>query len=322
MLTAFLSFVVLILPQSQSRPSSSEIPPQARAIGVDENGWPIFAQGKTQARPGVSGRSDFETQPRPIQAGQIAGADSAGPVVTDEDSEAADPMRLGSPLREVFTRQGYPSDMRELGGVLAWYRFTLRGHNGAVIGSREVEHHADMRRADRDLLKMSSGQKTYGRDGASVFAYLDRMRMESYEDEARDELELLGLLLRFPWGFADGERYVVGEKQYLTVAGQAMVLIPIRAKRSIDASLPGASVDRFEILCAADSMEPRELRYTLAATGQSRRLRFSEYRQVGGVRIPFRREFLDGVGSPSLILEILSMDHGRDVSAVDFRPLQ
>ncbi|MHC5064593.1 MAG: hypothetical protein ACYTG5_11545, partial [Planctomycetota bacterium] len=321
MLNLALSTLVLILPQTQGKPSKGAADPKPRVIGVDEDGWPIFAGQQDPKKNKNSGRSDFETSPRPLLEKPIA---ERGGAVFEESSDApgiGDPMRLGSPLREVFARLGYPSDMRELRGVRADCRFSLLGETGAEVGRRDWEHLADLESPDRDLLRMFADKKTYGRDGAAVFAMLDRVPMSSFRDEAKDELQLLGLLLRFPWCFADAERFRVEERQSLTIAGVPMVRIPIRGTRPSDDESLNGLVDRFEILCAEDSMEPKELHYTLAASGRPRRIRLGDYQRVGGVRIPLRREFLNAAGSPTLILEILGFESGLDLSATDFRPV-
>ncbi len=321
MLAIALSALVLVSPQTQSKPSKGSSDPKPRVIGVTDLGWPIFEDEKNPKKAKNLGRSDFETSPRALSEG--AGAELQAK--TEEQAEGAlelgDPMRLDSPLREVFSRLGYPSDMRELRGVRASCRFSLRGESGAEVGRREWEHLADLEFPERDVLRMFAEKKTYGRDGAAVFASLERVPMSSYKEEAEDELRILGLLLRFPWCFADAERFVVEEKQSLTIAGSPMVRIPIRARRSVDEGALNVPVDRFEILCAEDSMEPKELHYTLAASGRPRRVRLGGYQRIGGLRLPLRREFLNAAGSPSLILEVLKLDSGLDLSAADFRPV-
>ncbi len=294
---------------------------QQRAIGVDENGWPIF-ESTESAKPGTPPvTSSAETANKPPPAAPRGESVTLEKPTTELARGRANdnPLGLDSPLRDVFRRVGQPADLQDLGGVIAWYQFIVRDHRGGELINREVTHEADMRFPDRDRLLLP-GRKIYGRDGRAVYAELHRLPMPSYEEEAAEELELFGLLLRAPWSFADDGRFRIQPQSHITVGNQRLLRIEVERVPPENAKAD-APQDRFEILCDPHSMDPVEIRYTLASTRATRRIQLTQYQRVGGVRIPMRRVVTDELGNPSLEWSILRFDSKQQFPRSQFRPV-
>jgi hypothetical protein len=305
---ALLGHVALTFVPAPQQPDPT--PPAPRVIQVDANGWPLF-----DAPPAPASGAAPTGAPTTVP---VAGPAAATPAPTSRTERPVPPpagLALESPLRDVFERLGQPADFDDLGGIAAAYRIVVRDHRGAEVAVRELTHEFDARAPRRDRLLLP-GRKVFGRDGEQVFAELHGLPMPSYESEARDQLDLFGVLARMPWVFADGQRFSVSAPELARIGPRELVRIRIEARQSVAA--PPAP--RFELWCAADSSEPVELRYNVAGPGQDRRVRLSEWRRVGAVRLPTRWTFVgpdDGVG---MELEIARLDPGQPVSIAQFRP--
>jgi hypothetical protein len=239
------------------------------------------------------------------------------------------PLTDRSPLHEVFQRLGRPHDAADLHCVVAWITLRLFDDGGAQIGEIHVHHEADLR-ANRDRLLFSrpsrGPSKIYGRDGRSVFAEMHGMPWPSLKQEATEELQLFGLLLRMPWLLADSDQFVVKSHGDHTVNGRAMVRLRIeRRPDGSGVSTPGTGEkpqDRFDLICPKGRMEPVEVHMRLAATGATTVVRLSDYKSYGAVRIPTRRVFLSADGYRRMEMQITRLDTGLDLPRTQFRPQQ
>jgi hypothetical protein len=236
---------------------------------------------------------------------------------------AAAPGAL-SPLQRAFEVVQSPAAFAALEGVAVRWRITVYGPQGEALGARELTQTADLAHADRDRLEHADG-RTCGRIGGEVFAERQGAPWPTLAPAATHELALFGLLLRTPWVFADRQRF--DELGTDTVVRGGEPLARVRLQRHTDDAALGpvpqtAPVDQFVLWCDPASRLPRELEYTLAASGQSRRVRFEDWRAVpdeGGPQLPFRRVFVDAQGRATTVLEIVSLKAGVDVGEREFR---
>lgn len=293
-------------------------PAPPRVVGVDEHGWPVFAEHSATGTSAEQRRPGGE-EPRSTGGLPVRGSDA---VEVSRPGAAAErgSARRGPTLSEVFARLGTVSDFESLDGVAAHCRLTVFDERGAVLGTREWSHEADLRDgALRDRLALPD-RRVHGRDGERVFAALHGLRMDSEESLAREQLELFGTLLRAPWCFADRERYeLVATRDSAgdPGAGPACRLLEFRA---VDPQDPSA-VPRYELRCAADTLQPLALRYELQP-GRPREVRFGDWRQVDAVRMPFRMDWVDRSGTVVSSMEVVELSVGHRFPERQFRPLR
>jgi len=321
--------VVLSSPQGTDAAPSQAPPPLGRAarapapapdqqqqqqrLGVEfdpRTGWPRTAppapRSGPEALPAPAGelRADGGRAPAPMPGVQSSG--------------------VPSPLQRAFQVVQSPAAFAALEGVAVRWRITVYGPQGEVLGARELTQTADLAHADRDRLEHADG-RTCGRIGREVFAERHGAPWPTLVPAATHELALFGLLLRTPWAFADNQRF--DELGADTVVHGGETLARVRLQRHTDDAPLGpvpqaAPADQFVLWCDPASRLPRELEYTLAASGQSRRVRFEDWRAVpdeGGPQLPFRRVFVDAQGRATTVLEIVSLKAGVDVGEREFR---
>ncbi|MBX3464083.1 MAG: hypothetical protein KF830_12995 [Planctomycetes bacterium] len=279
------------------------------AVRFDSGGWPILADDPAPA----AGRAS------PALATEAA-----------RPAAAASGMQLGSPLLDVFQATRSPAAFRALGGVVVWWRLSIFGAQGEVIGMRELTHTADCGAAERDRLELADG-RVYGRSGASVFAERQGMPWPTLADAAQHELALFGLHLRLPWCFGDGAAFAVVGRDTVTRGGDALLRIQLERRPPAGADPIGPEAtppprDRYELLVEPSTGLPREFVHRFAASAQSRRVRLEDWRDVtlgdaragGAVRLPFRRVYVDEAQRPTTQLEILRLEPAK-LAERDFR---
>jgi hypothetical protein len=221
-------------------------------------------------------------------------------------------MQLRSPLLEVYRATRAPGAFRELGGVVVWWRLTVHGPDGAAIGVREVTHVADCAALARDRLEHQDG-RAFGRIDGQVFATRKGMPWATLADEARPELALFGLQLRWPWCFGDENAFAVLRHDVSERGGERLGRIVLERRPPADRDVFGPEADptprdRFELLFEPSTGLPRELVHRLAEGAGTRRLLFEDWRDVGGVRLPHRRVYVDEALQPTTTLEILRIE--------------
>lgn len=300
-----LCLTLCLMPQGESPPAPAQDP--APLVETDANGWPVGEPAAT-AEPAASVAPVVNLPPAAPPGG------------------AGTPLRatsLDSPLRDVWQWVGQPSDFAAQGGARAEISLHVYDQTGRIAGTRTLVHEADLSSPERDRLTFSGGRKTFGRDGPAVWAMLDNVIWHSREREASELLRVMGLLLRLPWGFAEGG-YVAYPARSIDVDGQRKLLVRVES-RSPDlesgAAPDGSPQDVFELICSEDRYRPEEVRYRLRESGQLRRVRLAQYQPLNrGVRVPVRRVFLSHDGRPLMEMEIVRMSFGHELTPDLFRP--
>ncbi|MBL9079042.1 MAG: hypothetical protein JNL08_16175 [Planctomycetes bacterium] len=294
-------------------PAAAPTPaPSLGQVRYDKDGWPILPEVQA-ADPG----------PKAAATPAAPAAEARGPVPPSG-------MQLGSPLLDVYQSTRSPAAFKALGGIVVWWRLTIHGAQGEVIGVREITHTADCAFAERDRLEHADG-RVYGRSAASVFAERQGMPWPTLNEAAAQELTLFGLHLRLPWCFGDGSAYVVTQRDRVDRGGEPRTRIALERRPAAGSDLIGPELDprprdRFELLYEPSTGEPRELVHRFASTQQARRVLLEDWRDVqvgepqagGAVRMPFRRVYVDEADRRTTQLEILRIESAR-VSERDFR---
>lgn len=193
----------------------------------------------------------------------------------------------------------------------------------APFGPHDEECWSDRQHPNRDRLLFTDG-RVYGRIGKAVHAQRYLKPWPVLRGEARDELELFGVLLRMPWLFAEARHFVVFPTQYENWGGEDLVRIPIE-RRPAQQQVLGPQrnpvpVDRFELLYQEHTSLPRQLVFRLAAIGVTRRVLLQDFRDVGGVRMPWRRTFLVEGDRVAMVMKVLKMEFGQRFGDQHFRP--
>jgi hypothetical protein len=286
-------------------------------------GWPIVPDAAPAAgAPARPPRADA------IGGGAVPAADAgaAGNAGTNERKrapaaprdDARQPLvsgtQLGSPLLDVYQATGSPGAWKQLGGVVVSWRLTTYGTNGETIGTRDVVHTADAAFADRDRLEHADG-RVIGRIGAQVFAERSGMPLPTAsepggpDDVHAHELMLFGMQLRLPWLFADANAFAVVGREVEQRSGERLrkIVLERRAANALEQAGPQQDPrprDRYELLYEPSSGRPRELVHRFAVSLETRRVLLEDWREVGGVHVPFRRVYVDDALRPTTVLQI------------------
>jgi hypothetical protein len=202
------------------------------------------------------------------------------------------------------------------------WRLTVHGSGGEVLGTREVTHTADCAFPERDRLEFADG-RTYGRLGAQVFVERQGLPWPTLVDSAQHDLTLFGLQLRWPFCFGDAEAYAVLHRDVVTQSGERLTRLVVERRPPAALEMFGPEADpkprdRFELFCDPSSGQPRELVHRLAASLQTRRVVLEDWRDVHGVRLPFRRVYVDESMRATTTLELLRLERRRTTER-DFR---
>ncbi len=142
-------------------------------------------------------------------------------------------------------------------------------------------------------------------------------------ETAEQELLLFGMQLRLPWCFADGIGYAVVGKDTIDRGGELLQRVVVERRPgggldTIGPELDPKPRDRFELVYEAGSGLLREFTHRFASSQQARRVLLEDWREVGGVRMPFRRVYVDGNQRQTTALEILRLEATK-TSERDFR---
>lgn len=321
-----LAFVLTALqPQGQGQgPATTPKPLPKPGTTILPNG--LVVPAREEPKPVARVRSDFDEPPvhgpAPAKPRPLAGGASSQDPVATPASTPSPTLDLRSALLDVFQRIGHPADLAALGGVSVRVQVHVFEANGAELGMREFVHEADLATRDRDRLRFVAQDKIYGRDGKQVFVQYRNMDWPALEREAREELELHGFLLRAPWLLADPERYTVFPKEPVQRDGRRLIRIRIEERHGEDLvgpRDPALVLDVFELLCAAETLEPHELK--LQRKGMpARTVKLLDWREFGSVRLPARRVFLAPDGTRALELVITQLDSRQSLPEALFRP--
>lgn len=304
--------------------SSSAGSPRVSTVQFDAQGWPIVAEDRpaAQSPPVADPAAKAVAESKPANKGTDPTPPAPLAEPTPPTPALASGTQLGSPLLDVFQNVHAPAACKELGGVVVWWRLSTYGAQGEVIGVRELTHTADLAFAERDRIEYQDG-RVYGRSGASVFAERGGMPWPTLNDSAQHELALFGTHLRLPWCFGDATTYAVVGRDTVTRSGDTLARIllerrPPAGTETFGPELDPVPRDRFELLYEPSNGALREFVHRFAAGMQTRRILLEDWREVGGVRMPFRRVYVDESLRQTTTLELLRFEQQR-TSERDFR---
>ncbi len=315
----------------QARPEGDSRRSSISPVKFDENGYPKVPGGPS-ARPAFLEQGRPKNVPSPAPAGETGAGRTPQPASTAAATSEprgrapalASGMEFGSPLLDIYQRVRAPGTFKALGGRTVWWRLTVFGEQGEIIGRREVTHLVDCAFAERDRLEFEDG-RVYGRSGPVVYAERQGMAWPTLNESAAEELALFGLQWRMPWCFADGVTYAVVGRDQLTRSGEGLARVvverrPPAAFDTVGPELDPKPRDHFELLYEPASGQPREFVHRFANSRQTRRLLLEDWRDVDGVQVPFRRIYVDDSGRQTTMLEILRVE-ATTVSERAFRLL-
>lgn len=225
----------------------------------------------------------------------------------------------------MFEAVGFPSQLRELGGVIARIEMSVFDSRGAVLADLKLLHWADLAAPTlRDRVEFAgipSVSRIYGRDGDTAFAEMYGMAWPQLDRAAAEELLVLGLLLRCPWGF-EADRYEVGPPTTVTVSGAHKTRIRVSRRPDRSAQVlggPAPPVDRFDLICKPGTMVPESVALTLVGGSGTVAVHLEDYFALGGVSIPRRRLFVGPGGRRVMELRVVAIDKGQTLPASMFR---
>lgn len=300
--------------------SASEPPKSINPVTITENGWPVVAGDTPLPTPLAETRIGApRSNTKPLQDGA---AEPAVPLPPAAPQRLASGMQFDSPMHDVFRGTGVPGNLQRLGGVVVSWRLRVHGPHGEDVGIREMTHKADLRQADHDRIEHQDG-RVYSRLGSQLTAQRGGLPWDPLLDEARAELDLFGLHLRMPWCYGDGKAYSILTREVVTRRGEKLIRLQLERAPSDMEQVFGPQVastprDRFELLFEPKTGLPRELVHRFACSGQQRRVLLEDWREVGGVRMPHRRIYVDDAMRPMTTIEILRIEPER-VGEADFR---
>ncbi len=313
------------------KPAPAEGPPvRVNPVQFDSSGWPIVDEPPVTNVPPPAPAA--ETKKAETKTGDTKMATKTPPASSSLVKEAEVPAepapklvsgtQLGSPLLDVYQFAHAPAAFRELAGVQAWWRLSTYGAQGEVIGVREITHTADCAFAERDRLELPDG-RVYGRSGASVFAERNGMPWPTLTETAQQDLLLFGLHLRMPWCFGDATTFVVVGRDNVVRSGETLARVTVERRPAIENDTVGPEVDpsprdRFELLYEPSNGALREFVHRLACSKETRRVLLEDWRQINGVKMPFRRVYVDDALRQTTTIELLRIESAR-TSDRDFR---
>ncbi|MBL8734619.1 MAG: hypothetical protein JNN13_19745 [Planctomycetes bacterium] len=308
----------------KAKPANSNPPPATRAptVQYDNKGWPILPEDPTPAAGATPGGETGQSGRSGASGPKVAAPAAAPAPASGGRSAPGSGLQLDSPLLEVFQATQTPAAFKQLGSVSIWWRMTVYGEQGEVIGRREVTHTADSAFAERDRLEYADG-RVYGRIGASVFAERSGMPFPNLVDSAEAELMLFGLHWRLPWCFGDANAYVVLARDEVVREEKALTRIVIERRPPaefdrIGPELDEAPRDHFELVHEPGKGTPVEFLHRFARNRQPRRVLLEDWREHRGVAVPFRRVYVDEALRQTTSLEILRIEPVRTTER-DFR---
>ncbi len=291
-------------------------PASLNPIQYDANGYPVLPDGPALgARTFGAGRPAATATPPPAPAGEAARPAAADAGTRGPARSVGSGMEFDSPLLDVFQYVKAPGAWKALGGRTLWWRVTVYGVQGEIIGRRELTHVVDCAFAERDRLEWENG-RIYGRSAQAVFAEQNGMPWPTLAEAAGHELALFGLHARLPWCFHDAVAYAVLQRDTAQREGEALTRVVLERRPGAAAELIGPDPDprprdRFEILYEPTTGRPREFVHRFANSLETRRVLLEDWQDVDGVRMPFRRVYVDADGRQTTMLEVLRVEPAR-----------
>ncbi|MFT4513590.1 MAG: hypothetical protein ACI89X_000917 [Planctomycetota bacterium] len=314
-----------------SEPAKATQSPAATGIApvrFGANGWPI-GLGKAKPAAAPAAKTKRPSRAKSGRASRRTETANAEPKTNDvlvAQGTAADPlasgMQLDSPMHEVFRATRSPGALQAIGGVEVFWRLTIHGTHGEIIGYRDITHIADLRNPSRDRLEDNKG-RVFTRNGTQVHAQRNEIPYETLLAEATSQLQLFGMHLRMPWCFGEGQRYAVMRREVAQRRNESLVKLQLRRRAPANEVVFGPEAnpktrDQFELLFEPTTGLPRELVHRFASSGQKRNVLLDDWQDEHGVKMPRRRTYIDAAGHPTTTIELRRITRRR-VSDRDFR---
>ena len=309
-------------PPAKQSPSNTGMAP----VRFGANGWPVGLGNTNPAPAGESKRpaaANARSKPQPAAA---TGPKPATSDVLVAQGTAGKPlasgMQLDSPMHDVFRATRTPGALQAIGGVEVYWRLTIHGTNGEIIGMRDITHLADLSNPERDRLEDNKG-RVFARNGGQVHAQRNGIPYESLLAEAGSQLELFGMQLRMPWCFGEGRSYAIMRREVAERRGEHLDKLVFRRRAPANEQVFGPEAnpkprDYFELLFEPTTGLPRELVHRFASSGQQRNVLLDDWQEKHGVRMPLRRIYVDAAGRATTTIELRRITPRR-VSERDFR---
>ncbi|MFT7537610.1 MAG: hypothetical protein ACI85K_003570 [Hyphomicrobiaceae bacterium] len=305
-----------------SEPSGTGMAP----VRFGANGWPVGLGNAKPAPVAETKRPPTATARRTSKRDKANAAlpDSSDVLVAQGTSAEplASGMQLDSPMHEVFRATRTPGALHDIGGVEVFWRLTIHGTHGEIIGIRDITHIADLQNPTRDRLEDNKG-RVFTRDGNQIHAQRNGIPYETLLAEAGSQLELFGMQLRMPWCFGEGRHYAVMRREVALRRGESLVKLNLRRRAPANEAVFGPEAnpkprDQFELLFEPTTGLPRELVHRFASSGQKRHVLLDDWQDKHGVRMPHRRIYVDAAGRATTTVELRRITPRR-VSDRDFR---
>lgn len=208
-------------------------------------------------------------------------------------------------LPSVWLTVREPAAFAALQGRSMHWRVTVHGSQGEALGNCEVTHVLDCRVPARDRLEFADG-RIFGRDAATSFALRSGMPWPTLQDAAERELATWGMLARAPWCFADRQQYFPLASEPTANTTLQLRFGKLAGTHALGPTEAPSHQAQFT-LCSEPGLAPHLLRYSLVEGQAERTVQWSDWREVDGANLPFRRVFVDRDGRAQLTCELLSV---------------
>jgi hypothetical protein len=224
-----------------------------------------------------------------------------------------------------FRSMAKPAEVAALGVLLVSWRITVFSDGGAPIGTSDVNHLCDLAAKQRDRLEHADG-RIFGRCGTAVSAERNGAPFPTLLPFAAQELELFGMHLRLPFGFADRQSFDELGSESFARNGETLLRVLLQRHPSEPAPMGppvmARPADHYELICEPATGQVREVEYSLAGAKELRRVRLEDWRRLREatpVVVPFRRVYLDAESRKTLVMEIVKVESKASASEREFR---
>ena len=235
---------------------------------------------RAASSPPPAGRAATELPPAAASGGKTS-AQAPEPRGAKEAEKVLDRMFLALGGRTAFLA---------LGGLHASIRIAAYDRMGAEVFARSAEQETSTGPFRGDRVDFDGGP-TLGRKGEAFWASFCGVERPDMVPRAREELQVLSFLLRFPFSLAEGGGFHPVSARRVKQGGQEM----------IELVLEGAG-GRNVLFLEPTTCIPREMLYAPLG-GRKVRILFSDWRNLQGVVFPSRKAVLSP-GGKRVSLEI------------------
>ncbi|GEM_PF-2809437 len=218
--------------------------------------------------------------------------------------------REGDALDEVLGRIGGFAAWRALGRLRIRRDLSGLDESGKEIFTKRFVHEAVLQGTDGGDRIDWDERLSFGKNGGRTWARTSGVDRPDLEKTLGPEVEVWGLLLRFPFGFRDRSRFQVQAGETVRLMGRDFSRIRVLSRRGGLGKVFGPdprrkveTADRYDLYLDPETGLP--LLLEMERRGLRRRILFGDWREVrpGGPRLPFERTILGEDGeTPSLVI--------------------